>query len=107
MKDTLKMIRRSIRDGIRIVTLIGIGFGAWKLVRHWRAGLAEKTGHNLDASIRTTAERLEKTAAKLEKWADNHQGETMGKGLDGVLLDTQKTLDRATGLVHSALAHKN
>jgi hypothetical protein len=107
MKNVFKSLRFYIRTFYRIATLIGLGFGAWKLVRHWRAGLAEKTGHTFDVSIRTTAERLEKTAIKLEKWADNHQGETVGKGLDVVLMDTQKTLDRATNLVQSALTHKN
>lgn len=107
MEKILKRIRHTVRDLFRIATLAGLGFAAWKLVRHWRSGLAEKTGHNLDASIRATAERLEKTATKLEKWANNHQSEAMGKGLDGVLLDTQKTLDKATDLVHNAFAHKN
>ena len=107
MEKILKNIRRTIRSIIRLAILAGLGFAAWKLVRHWHSGLAEKTGHNLDASIKATAERLEKTATKLEKWAENHQTETMGKGLDGVVMDTKKTLDKATDLVHHAFNHVN
>jgi hypothetical protein len=99
----MKKIRCYIRDLYHLATIIGIGIAAWKLVRHWRAGFAKKTGHDLDASIRASAEKLEKTAAALEKWADRGVGENLGKGVDEVLTDTKKTLDRATGFVQHAL----
>jgi hypothetical protein len=89
----------------RITTVIGIGFVAWKIVRHWRAGMAEKTGRAIDASIKVAARKLEKTAIALEEWADGGQGENLGKGLDEVLTDTKKTLDIASDLVQHALGH--
>ena len=101
----MKKIRCYIRDLYHLATVIGIGIATWKLVRHWHTGFAKKTGHDLDASIRASAEKLEKTAAALEKWADSGMGENLGKGVDEVLTDTKKTLDRATGFVQHALNH--
>jgi hypothetical protein len=80
-----------------------VGFAAWKLVRHWRTGCAEKTGHTIDASIKTAADKLEKTAIALEEWADSGLGENLGKGVDEVLTDTRKTLEKATDLFQRAL----
>jgi hypothetical protein len=74
-------------------------------VRHWHAGLAEKTGHTIDASIRAGAEKLENTAIALENGAELGMGEYLGKGLDGLLMDTKNTLDKATDLVQRALHH--
>lgn len=101
----MKKIRGYINDVYRLAFVIGTGFATWKLVRHWRAGRGEKAGHDIDASIRKAAEKLEKTASTLEKWADSHQGETLGKGLDDVLIDTKKTLDRTSDLVSRTLSH--
>jgi hypothetical protein len=99
----MNKIRSYIRDLYQIATIAGVAFATWKVVRHWRAGFGEKAGHDIDASIRTTAEKLEKTANELEKWADNHQGENLGKGLDDILTNTKNTLDRASGLVQRTL----
>lgn len=88
-----------------MATVAGIAFVAWKLVRHWRAGTAEKTGHAIDASINAAAEKLEKTAISLKEWADRGQGENLGKGIDEVLTDTKTALDKAAGLVQGALHH--
>jgi hypothetical protein len=99
----MKKIRCYIRDLYHIATITGVAFATWKIVRHWRTGRGEKAGHDIDASIRSAAEKLEKTATALEKWADNHQGEHLGKGLDEVLTDTKKTLDRASDLVSHTL----
>ena len=101
----MKKIRCFIRDIYHIATIAGVAFATWKIVRHWRTGVGEKAGHDVDASIRSAAEKLEKTASTLEKWADNHQGEHLGKGLDDVLTDTKKTLDRASDLVSRSLNH--
>jgi hypothetical protein len=75
----MKKIRCFIRDLYHIATVIGVAFATWKIVRRWRAGQAEKTGHNLDASIKTAAEKIVKTAVSLEKWADEGMGENLGK----------------------------
>jgi hypothetical protein len=101
----MKKIRCYIRDLYHLAFVIGTGFATWKLVRHWRAGRGEKAGHDIDASIRRAAEKLEKTASTLEKWADNHQGENLGRGIDDVLIDTKKTLDRTSDLVSRTLSH--
>jgi hypothetical protein len=101
----MNKIRCYIRDLYHLAFVSGIAFATWKLVRHWRAGFAEKTGHDLDASIRGAAEKLEKTAAALEKMADSGMGENLGKGVDEILTDTKKTLDRATDLVQHELLH--
>jgi hypothetical protein len=99
----MKKIRCYIRDLYHLAFVSGISFAAWKLVRHWHAGFGEKTGHDLDTSIRAAAEKLEKTAAALEKWADSGVGGNVGKGVDEVLTDTRKTLDKAIDLVQHAL----
>jgi hypothetical protein len=101
----MNKIRCYIRDLYQMATIMGIAFATWKLVRHWHAGCAEKTGHDLDATITTTAEKLEKTAIALEEWADSGMGKNLGKDLDEILTDTNKTLDMATGLVRRALRH--
>ncbi len=99
----MKKIRRLVIDLFHTTTVILIGFAAWKIVRHWRAGCAEKTGHTIDTSIKTAADKLEKTANALEEWADSGLGENLGKGVDEALADTRKTLERATDLFQRAL----
>ena len=101
----MNKIRWYIHDLYHLAFVGGFAFAAWKLVRHWRAGFGEKTGHNLDVSIRAAAEKLEKTAVALEKWADSGAGGNLGKGVDEVLTDTKKTLDKASDLVQHALRH--
>jgi hypothetical protein len=101
----MKKMRLYIRDLYYLVTIAGVTFAAWKVVRHWRTGMGKKAGHDIDSSIRSAAEKLEKTANTLEKWAENHQGEHFGKGLDEVLADTKNTLDRASDLVSRKLNH--
>jgi phosphoribosyl-dephospho-CoA transferase len=83
-----------------------VAFVTWKLVRLWHVELAEKTGRTIDASICAAAEKLEKTAIALENAADRSPGETLGKGLDEVLMDAKKTLEMATDLVLNVLKHK-
>jgi len=56
----MKKIRCFIIDFCHTATVILVGFAAWKLVRHWRTGCAEKTGHTIDASIKTAADKLER-----------------------------------------------
>ena len=99
------MSKSKIHKICRMLTFIGIVFGAWKLVRHWHAGKAEKTGHAIDASISAAAKKLEKAAVALEEWAGGSRSENLGKGLDGVLMETKCTLDKATNLVQNALNH--
>jgi len=89
----------------RIASIIGVAFVTWKLVHHWHAGFAEKTGRTIDAAIGVAAEKLEKTAIALENGADNNPGETVGKGIDEILMDTKKTLEKATDLIHRVLYH--
>jgi hypothetical protein len=101
----MKKIRCYIRDLYHLAFVIGTAFATWKIVRQWRAGRGKKAGHDIDDSLRTAAEKLEKTANTLEKWADRHQGENLGKGLDNVVTDTKKTLDRASDLVQRTLNH--
>ena len=76
-----------------------------KAARRRHAGLAEKTGHAIDASIIAAAKKLEKTAITLEEWANGGMGKDLGKGLDEALTDTKKTLEKATDLVQGALNH--
>jgi hypothetical protein len=101
----MNKIRCLIVDFYRMETVIVIAFATWKLARHWHAGLAERTGHAIDASISAAAKKLERTAVALEEWADSGQGENLGKSLDEVLTDTRKTLGKATDLVQGALKH--
>jgi hypothetical protein len=101
----MNKIRLYVHDLYHIATISGIAFVTWKVVRHWRNGFAEKTGHTIDASVRHAAEKLEKTAITLEKWADSGMGRNLGKGLDEVATDTKKTLDTASDLVMHALNH--
>lgn len=100
----MKKIRGLLVDAYRLIAVLGVAFTAWKIVRHWHAGFAEKTGHTIDTSVRAAAEQLEKTAIALEEWADRGRGENLGKSVDEVLMDTKTTLDLANDLVQHALA---
>jgi hypothetical protein len=99
----MKKIRCYIRDLYHLAFISCIAFAAWKFVCHWRAGCGEKTGHNIDASIKAAAEKLEKTAVALEKWAESGAGGNLGKDVDEVLTDTKKTIDKAADLVQRTL----
>jgi hypothetical protein len=101
----MSRVKRCCVGFYRLATFAAVAFTISKLVRHWHAGLAEKTGHAIDASVRAAAEKLEKTAIALEEWGENGMGENLGKGLDDVLVDTQKALEMATDLVQRALSH--
>lgn len=94
-----------IKSFYRIAAMCGLGFVAWKIIRHWHSGLAEKTGRTIDASIGAAAQKLEMTAIALEKGADSGLGENLGRGIDEILIDTQKTLEKATHLVENVLKH--
>ena len=102
----MKKLKCIIGYGFCITTVIGIAFALWKIVLHWRAGIAEKAGHALDESISTAAKKLEKTASVLEEWVKSGQGENLGKELDEILTDTKTTLEKAAGLVERAISQK-
>lgn len=100
------MNKKGIDGFYRMVTVISFGFVIWKIVQIWHRGLAEKAGHAVDISLIAAAKQLEKTALALERWAENSRGETLGKSLDEVLVETKKTLENATGNVQQALNRK-
>lgn len=102
----MNKIRSFVNSSCKIIAFVGVVFSVWKLARFWRPGLAEKTGHDIDASVSAAAKNLEKTAKAIELQADNGLGESVGIGLDEVLTDTKKKLDKATDLVQRALKHK-
>jgi hypothetical protein len=99
----MKRCKSCVKKVYRAATFAAVAFMAWKLVRHWHTGLATTTGRTIDASIGVAAEKLEKTAVALEQWAAGGKGEHLGKGLDEVLSDTKKTLEKTTALVQGAL----
>jgi hypothetical protein len=99
----MKKIWRRIICFYRLVNTIGIAFTLWKFLRFWHTGTAQRTGHAIDASISIAAKKLEKSAVALEEWADSGQGETLGKNLDDILMDTKKALETASDLVLSAI----
>jgi hypothetical protein len=101
----MNKIRCFVIDVYHTATVILVGFAAWKLVHHWRAGCAEKTGDAIDASIKTAADKLGKTAIALEEWADNGLGEKLGKRVDEVLIDARGTLEKATNLFQHTSSH--
>jgi phosphoribosyl-dephospho-CoA transferase len=105
MKNFIGTVRRIVRDLYRIGAGIAALVVAWNVVRRWHAGLAEKTGHKIDVTIHSTAERLEKTAAALEKESELGLGENLGKGVDAVVMDAKRTIDTATGFFQHALNH--
>jgi len=99
----MKKFKSCVKKVYRAATLAAVAFTAWKLVRNWHAGIAATTGRSIDASIGVAAEKLEKTAVVLEEWAAGGMGEHLGKGLDEVLSDTKKTLEKTTALVQGAI----
>lgn len=100
----MKKNKCAIIDFYQLATLSVVAFATWKIAHRWHAGLAEKTGHAIDASISAAAKKLEKTAIALEEWLEGgHLGENLGKGIDVLLIDTKKTLETATALVQHAL----
>jgi hypothetical protein len=102
----MKKLKCRIMSVYHGIILMGMAFAAWKIVRVWQTGLAEKTGHTVDASLNAAAKKLEKTAIALEAWSAGGVGENLGKGVDEILMDTKKTLEKATTLVAEALNHK-
>jgi hypothetical protein len=101
----MNKIRSFVNCSCQILAFTGIVFSVWKLARFWHPGLAGKTGRDIDASVSAAAKNLEKTANAIELQADNGFGESVGIGLDEVLTDTKKKLDKATDLVQRALKH--
>jgi hypothetical protein len=95
----------SIIEYFRFVTVIGIVFATWRLVRHCRTNMVDKTGHAIGASIGADANKLGNAAAVIEEWANSGLGESPGKGLDDALTDAKRALEKATGLVRRALNH--
>ena len=102
----MKCFKWYVVNVCRLILAAMMGFAAWKIVTHWKAGCAEKTGHDADAAINATAEKLEKAAIALEECADGGLGENLGKGIDELLLDTKKTLETATDIINKTLHHK-
>jgi hypothetical protein len=103
MKNIIRTVRIISRDLYRIVAGIAALIVAWNVVRRWHAGLAEIAGQKIDVTFHSAAQRLEKTAAALEKEANLGIGENFGRGIDTVVMDTKKTIDSATGLFQHAL----
>ena len=101
----MNKIRSFVNRSCQVVAAVGTFISLWKLARCWRTGCAERTGHIIDASISAAAKKLEKTLNDIELQADNGLGESLGKGLDDVLTDTKKKLDKATSVVNRALHH--
>jgi len=102
-KACMNKIKGYFIDSYRIVTAMCIAFTTCKLICSWHKGCAKKTGYSIDASIRAAAEKLEKTAMVLENVSGSGIGEHVGKDLDDVLMDTQRTLEHTTRLVRCAL----
>lgn len=101
----MNKIRSFVNTACQIAVTVGIIFSVWKLARFWRPGLAEKTGRGIDASVSAAVKNLEKTANTIELQADNGFGKSLGIGLDEVLTDANRKLDKATDLVQRALKH--
>ncbi len=101
----MRKFMRLMTSIFRLASFAGVLFVGWKIVRRWHEGLAQKTGHVVDTTVKAAAEKLEQTAVALEEWAINGNGEHFGKDLDNVLMDTKKTLDAASGLMQGALNH--
>lgn len=88
-----------------LAALSAIGFIAWKVIKYWHSGIGEKTGRILDGSIGAAAAKLEEDAIALETMSDKGVAENLGKGIDTVLTDTKKSLEKATKIVKRALKH--
>ena len=85
--------------------LCAIGFISWKIIKNWHSGTGEKTGRTLDASIDAAAVKLEKEGIALETMSDKRVAENLGKGIDTVLTDSKKSIEKAAKLVKRALKH--
>lgn len=92
-------------DFCRVISLVGLGLAAWKIIMHVHKGEAKQAGHSIDATINAAAEKLEKTASALEELSQKGLAKNLGKGFDAVLQDTKKTLEHATDIVQRALKH--
>lgn len=101
----MNKIRSFVNGFCQIVAFFGMIYFVWKIARFWHPGLAEKTDRDIDSSVSAAAKNLEKTANAIELQVDKGFGESVGIGLDEVLTDTKKKLDKATDLVQRALKH--
>jgi hypothetical protein len=101
----MNKIRSFVNVTCQIAITVGIVISVWKIARFWRPGLAEKAGRDIDASVSAATKNLEETAKAIGLQADSGLGESLGIGIDEVLTDTKKKLDKATDLVQRALKH--
>lgn len=85
--------------------LCAIGFVSWKIIKNWHSGTGEKAGRSFDASIGATAVNPEKEAITPDTLSDKGMSENLGKGIDTVLTDSKKSIEKAANLVKRALKH--
>jgi hypothetical protein len=86
-----------------VFAAVFIAIVSFKIARRRHVGFAEKAGNVIDASIRSAADKLERAADAIEEFSENNPGERIGKGLDEILTDAKKTLEKATDSIQTAL----
>jgi len=84
----MNKLQRYINEFYRIVTAVSIALAAWKLIRHYYAGLAKKTGHAIDSSLCAAGEKYDNDPVKY---------------VDKVATNTKKTFKKAAIHAHRAL----
>jgi hypothetical protein len=74
----------------------------FRRMRH-HAGLAERTGQGIDASIKRAAEGLTKAAAAIEEKGDEGLARKMGRSIDDALGEAKTVFDKAATRMHVVL----
>jgi hypothetical protein len=95
---TIKMISYA---GITALSVGGVYRLFSMLHDHHLIGVAEKTGRNIDSTIRHAAQRLEKATKIVEGVAREEYAKSLGKSIDEGFAEAKSSLAKLTALVHS------
>jgi hypothetical protein len=96
--NTIKMVSYV---GLTALSLGGV-FRLFSMMHdHHLAGVAEKTGRNIDTTIRQAAEQLERATKIVESVAREEYAKSLGKSIDDGLAEAKASLNRITALVHN------
>jgi hypothetical protein len=101
----------SARDGRGHVLLFGViagvvlSVGALLLIRRLRhhAGLAERAGLGIDASVKKAAEGLSKAAAAIEEKSDQGLARRAGRSIDDTLGEAKTVFGKGATRMHVVL----
>ena len=79
----------------------------YRMVSKWKPQIAQNAGHDLDIATNQAAHHMHNAAIGLNEWSMSGYGETLGKGIDEILLQTKQSLNEASDVVAAVLSRKS